>query len=152
MTAGALALVAMFMTVVAPKSVHAIVATAVQVMNTSATPVPNRDVDAAARNAKVLFCGGSGTCSTSPVPTGFIFVLDSLSVFGSDTGGPVLLSVRTGGVNFEAFIPYQSVGGFAYGSMSLPLYADPGSVITVRTYTYTGAITGNFTGHLVSTP
>jgi hypothetical protein len=42
---GAIALMALLLTLAAPKTVHGLVATLVQVANTTGNPVPNRDVD-----------------------------------------------------------------------------------------------------------
>jgi hypothetical protein len=68
MAAGALALAAMLLNFVAPRAAHALVATAVQVMNTSDAPVMTRDVDRAGSKALVLQCtaAASDTCTTPP--------------------------------------------------------------------------------------
>jgi hypothetical protein len=81
--AGTLALAAMLLNFVAPRAAHALVATAVQVMNTSDAPVMTRDVDRAGSKALVLQCtaAASDTCTTPPPPDGYTFVLDSLSIY-----------------------------------------------------------------------
>jgi hypothetical protein len=48
---GVLAIVAMTASLLAPRTTHALVAALVEVTNTPANPVPNRDVDNPARNA-----------------------------------------------------------------------------------------------------
>jgi hypothetical protein len=98
MAAGALALAAMLLDFVAPRAAHALVATAVQVMNTSATPVMIRDVDAAGLIPRVLQCtaAASDTCTTQ-TPPGYTFVLDSLTIYAEANPGrpPDALSSNT---------------------------------------------------------
>jgi hypothetical protein len=182
MAAGALALAAMLLNIVAPKAAHAIVATAVQVMNTSAAPVPNRDVDEAGRNAYTLQCATHthDNCETNPVPSGYTFVLDSFSVSvtalasipptmafiglvtpGPPPPGPGLpppYDSRFPDGDTALFIalspPTVGVGGTATATGNLTSYATASTVITLAVWPHAslGEIRGVFSGHLVSTP
>jgi len=165
MGVGALALAAMILNFVAPKAAHAIVATAVQVINTSATPVMTRDVDAAGPNAYILNCGSDGsTCATATVPVGHTFVLDSISIYGQVGGSyapPVYAVISlTGpsgyGIPFD--IPLTSLGGgLSAAAENLTAYATSGTTIQLHEYGEAAmgesfSIGGYFSGHLVSAP
>jgi hypothetical protein len=88
----AVVLVAVFLNVVAPKSVHAVVATLVQVANTSANPVPTLEQEAQSGFMVSGVCtfGGTGIsaqlCEVNSiyiVPAGRTAVLESFSGFCS---------------------------------------------------------------------
>jgi hypothetical protein len=159
MAAGALALVAMLLNLVAPNAAHALVATAVQVMNTSATPVMSRDVDVAARGALRLVCSAySSSCTTGTVPPGFTFVLDSYAVYGQAAPNTTISTYAT--LNFTGAptvylynIPLASTGGLAYmASGNLTAYVSAGAPITMGFGSTAVYVQACFTGHLVSTP
>ena len=166
MAAGALALAAMLLNFVAPNGVHAAVATLVQVVNTAATPVPNRDVDAAGRNAYILQCYNSSTgdCTTGPVPAGATFVLDSLSVYGQVTSGeqPSLVQIDFtppgSGATLAYFLPLttnQVPGYISSVTTNLTVYAAAGSVVWCGIQgggAFGRHVVAIFVGHLVSTP
>jgi hypothetical protein len=161
MAAGALALAAMLLNIVAPKAAHAIVATAVQVMNTSATPVPNRDVDAAGRNALVLSCTQTGTsiCATPQIPPNYTFVLDSINVSVLNNGYPwVAMTVVHGGATHLFYVPLSPTSGVNGGdggvvATNFTTYADSatslGFIYAPRGSSPPPAIQGIFSGHLV---
>jgi hypothetical protein len=159
MAAGALALAAMLLNFVAPRAAHALVATAVQVMNTSATPVPTRDVDAAGRNPFRLSCTGVGNCQTPPVPAGNTFVVESIFASVAGTGAWLQFNVQTpglGGVGDEsiAFAPLvQSTPSIAIAFQNISMYESAGSIVFVSGGpSVTGAIYFTLIGHLVPTP
>ncbi len=161
MAAGALALAAMLLNFVAPRAAHALVATAVQVMNTSATPVMNRDVDAAGRNPYYLQCNASSTaCWTAVVPSGYTFVLDSVSILGHP-------AVSGGGIQRCEIMPASPASDITYSVAPIYLGNDSGSysyTSNLTAYTASGSsirlwcgpqastVTGVFAGHLVSAP
>src|ERR1700683_5381739 len=71
---GAVALAGTFLSLVAPKAVHAAVAALVLVTNTSANPVPNADVNAPGEEPlQTILCSAIGnvSCPGSGQPTGF---------------------------------------------------------------------------------
>ena len=156
MAAGALALAAMFLNFVAPKSVHAAVAALVQVVNTPANPVPTQNIYEPAKNVLVLSCFGFGYCVTGNVPAGSMFVLDSVSVAEGGLGYSVILGITAGGADFGYHgIPViqNPIQAESYGTMNLTLYADPGHALTVETDTgSTNNINCIFYGHLVQYP
>jgi hypothetical protein len=102
---GGVALVAMLASMFVPKSVHALVATLVQVSNTPSNPVPNADVNKSAAQNIELFCADvavNNFCSLQPqngpqvawnVPDGMNFVITDVdivvqSIPGVSSGGP----------------------------------------------------------------
>jgi hypothetical protein len=118
---GCVVLAAVLISVLAPKATHALVATLVQISNTSASPVPNRDVHLPALAATQLqscsvtsFSGvagvGGGTCSPSfTVPAGQRFVLQQLEADctaprGNNMHGAHIDFVDGGSGNFHPFV------------------------------------------------
>ena len=157
MAAGALALAAMLLNLVAPRAAHALVATAVQVMNTSATPVMTRDVDAVGRSGYYLQCSNSAgsSCDTAVVPSGYYFVLDSIS-FSGHAAGPTGLTV----CRMELYTPplYPSymvplvpnADGFSYVTQNLTAYSAGGTFIHLQCGPSPDSVQALFAGHLVS--
>lgn len=100
MVAGAVALAGLFSVMLAPKAVHAVVATLVEVSNTPANPVPTSDVYRSAAQSVSLYCstiigtgcislpptGGSGTPYT--VPAGQTLMVTDVEIT-TPTGGGV---------------------------------------------------------------
>jgi hypothetical protein len=147
MGTGSVVLAGLILTLVAPKAVHAVVATAVQVMNTSATPVPNRDVDEPARTAYTTTCQGSPECSTF-VPSGKIFVIETISAEGG--GNTMSITYSSGGALSQILFPLTPVSGSDYvGTVSVRLYVDPSSGINCQANLHEFC---TLSGHLVSTP
>lgn len=81
---GSLVLVAMIVTLIAPKTVHAVVAAAVQIMNTSANPVPTYD---SGTRFQADVCDESGPVSTAygfcGPNTGISFVVPTVTSSGA---------------------------------------------------------------------
>ena len=151
MAAGALALAAMILNFVAPKSVHAAVATLVQVVNTTATPVPTLDVESAGRNAMVFSCDGPSICVAGPIPPSKTFVLDSISVFES---GALLemyttLTLGYGGtVNYALPLTNVPISPYAVAAFNFTAYAEGLSLLQIMD-PRASSIHAVFSGHLV---
>jgi hypothetical protein len=156
MAAGALALAAMLLNFVAPRAAHALVATAVQVMNTPATPIPNKDVDAPARSPLTLSCGGTGQCTTSAIPAGYTFVLDSYAISAVATVPSVgflhWTPPGTGVFGEQLAVALTSVSDRAVAGGNFTMYAAGGTAPYVFVEPPGAPMYGVFTGHLVSTP
>jgi hypothetical protein len=126
MGTGFVVLAALVLTLLAPRAARAIAATAVKVENTRSAPVPNQDVDIAARHPYTAECftnspsseGGQFGCNPAPAPpaSGFETVIQNVSVGISalaGTGMPVAvgLMLNTAGTQFNpalAFTPQSS--------------------------------------------
>ena len=146
---GSVVLAGLIMTLLVPKAVHAVVATAVQVMNTSATPVPNKDVDEPARTAYTATCqstANTSACATN-TPPGKIFVIETISAVVAG-GNYVQVNYYSGGALFLVFFPLTQINGTSeyVGTVSVRLYADPNTAINC------GSQLCTYSGHLVSTP
>jgi hypothetical protein len=99
MGAGALALVALLMNLVAPKAVHATVAALVQVANTPTNPVPTADLTISASQIVAVYCipgsncnavepgGGMNSQVSYTVPAGQNLVITSLEITTPSVGG-----------------------------------------------------------------
>jgi hypothetical protein len=163
---GSVALVAAFLILVAPKSAHAVVATLVQVANTSTNPVPNADVNAPGDEPfQTLICvafpAGSFPCTSGTIPESFgvptvtsdsltvkRLVVENISGFcvvgGSQTIGLVTLEFSTiansvNSINLASLAQMSTaIGatGFSHVSFPAPVYADPGSVVYVGAFNY----------------
>lgn len=66
-TLGGVLLVALLIAALAPKATRGVVASLVQVANTSANPVPNRDIDNGPRQGVTLFAQTSGNINFVPL-------------------------------------------------------------------------------------
>ena len=157
MGTGSVVLAGLILTLLAPKAVRAVVATAVQVMNTPASPVPNKDVDESARMAFTAYCERTAnstfnSCSIN-VPPGKIFVVETVSFFASGKEG--FIGYSSGGTFGKIYLPLTSIGNTYEGTSPLRLYVDPGTVIGCQS-DYNSAIDNllqcTLSGHLVSTP
>src|SRR5271156_2244190 len=109
---GTVLLAALLLVVAAPKSAHAVVATLVQVANTSADPVPILEQEAQSAFVAQGTCQVSpGACTVDtlyPVPAGKTAVLESVA-FGCLTipaGGMSSPSVQTA----NAFLTFSPPG------------------------------------------
>ena len=139
---GAAALTAGVLFLAAPRAAHAIAATLVEVMNTRATPVPNQDVDIAARHPYTATCtifaagGAFATCQPTPAPptTGFETVIQSVNMWlNQDTGTvqPIetLLGFNAGGATYQNYVPFVQQGpGVWVGSQPAAIYLDPSPI------------------------
>jgi len=148
---GAIFLLALLLAALAPKATHAVAAALVQVTNTAANPVPNKDVDEPARHPFSASCTGdfatalsfSATCNI-PVPAGEEVVLQSES-FSSTTQpsgccGPItqvlnILTTTSGGTaaQMQAVSNQNTTNGSGApehdAAYTWTLYADPGTDI-----------------------
>jgi hypothetical protein len=153
---GSVLLAGFILTLLAPKALHAVVATLVQVVNTTANPVPNTDVNAPGEEAfQTQICSAAGTgyaCSSDPdnfvVPASTLdgagvkrLVLTTVTGYCNRNSSTDVLeaqiTVFAGGTSINYFSPFQpnpTDPGFDLRIMGpAPLYADPGSSISVFT-------------------
>ena len=113
---GGFALAALLLTMLAPKAAHAVVATLVQVANTSANPVPNLDTERAARIpyqsfVTVTTCSGLNWSyfSFTDAPSGYRLVVENVSgyfyVVSGTTVPPVGRLINSGALKGVWGIP-----------------------------------------------
>jgi hypothetical protein len=176
MVAGAGALAGILAIALAPKAAHALVATLVQVANTTANPVPNKDVDNPDRATAVdQFCIVTGTagspgfeCDTTAfftVPAGQRLVLEQLEAACTTPEGNSLyggdIEFSEGGNStlhpFALGSPATHAGVTSYVlNQQVRYYVDAGSPIFFQLgSTDTSGSTNctfQFNGHLISYP
>lgn len=109
---GAVLLAGLVFTLLAPKAAHAIAATLVQVTNTSANPVPNKDVDQQGRLLYQYYSNctsTNGTCTiTYPaVPAGQRLIIQHVSAIVETPSATTLNVVQFRGGGVYEFLPYQ---------------------------------------------
>lgn len=162
---GGIVLAALLIAALAPKATHALVAALVQVANTSANPVPNRDVDNPARDTfQATFassCTGSGFTLTSctgltvPATNGSgepisMFVIEYASGGCSSSGANqvILFNYSLADINShlsfsDGFVDSSTSGNFlqyfvansAGFAEQTRLYAAPGTTISALSST-----------------
>jgi hypothetical protein len=157
----------------APKTAHALVATLVHVENTTAQPVPTRDVDNPAYEpfvgrlcaGVVVNCGGLGTSFVVPttdansIPVRRLVIeyysTECMGVTPSEIPRNALL-VLTGGQQNAFYIgPLQqssnATDSFYYSNQQTRIYAEPGSNVLFDFFNDGGSPTCNVTvtGYLV---
>jgi hypothetical protein len=170
---GVVAFMAVLFSLAAPKVVHGIVATLVQVANTSANPVPNADInDPDLATIEVQSCqgrpqiAGLGSFDCGPnfmVPAGKRFVINRLEAdcytLPGNTFSGSYLGLTEGGSPTQHYfaVNTQENGGREY-ILNQPVryYADPGSYIVFVAYTSdtSGGTYCNFQadGYLINYP
>jgi hypothetical protein len=144
MVVGCVLLTGLTLTLFAPKTVHALAAALVQIANTRSNPVPNQDVDIAARHPYTATCyvyangGAFATCQPMPAPptTGYETVIQNVNISLNQDGGNVQpfvteLSYSTSGSSFQFFVPLltqtqgTAAGGEWIGNQPSAIYLDP---------------------------
>jgi hypothetical protein len=147
MVAGAVALAGMLSILLTPKAMHAVVSTLVTVVNTSANPALNQDVDNPGRAPFTAQCSANGpasalstpTCSIS-APTGKRIVIENISgevFFNSGRLSSVAVDSIANGTGARQYVVPTDTGveygGFGTSTFNTPtrLYADPGSTLTI---------------------
>jgi len=129
---------------VAPKAVHAAAAALVEITNTRSNPVPNQDVDIAARHPFTATCyvyangGAFASCQPTPAPpaTGYETVIQNVNVSVNQDSGSVQpfvteLEYNTAGAEFQFFVPLftqtqgTSAGGEWVGNQPSAIYLSP---------------------------
>lgn len=172
MFVGFVVLAAIFISVLAPKATHALVATLVQVSNTPSSPVPNKDVDSAAHATVVplgcfaspqpfdggVFCTlGVGGGSAYTVPAGQRLVIEQLSAFcqTNSNGGIPFIEFNLTEAGTQVIVPLAltSNQNDEFVTQAVRYYADPGTTIG-STAAGDAATFCNFyaNGYLVSYP
>jgi hypothetical protein len=158
---------------VAPNTVHALAAALVQVTNTRSTPVPNQDVDIAARHPFTASCNvfGNGgaflVCYPTPAPptSGYETVIQNVNVgLNRDTGNanPTVaqLNYSTAGGSYTSYVPMVAQGQGPdewVGNQTTAIYLDPAGYnpLQCSTLFYSGAsatLTCTVTGYTVALP
>jgi hypothetical protein len=143
MVAGAVALAAIFGALLAPKAAHGIVATLVQVVNTSANPVPTLATDALRSFGVTGSCSlfGTSECLIRPiytVPAGEIAVIES-------TSGRCFFNA--GNLN-EALLEFQN----ATNTVDMVLERTKGNAGNGAVETWTHSVKGYAFGGSAGTP
>lgn len=162
MGTGAVVLAGFILALLAPKAVQAVVATAVLIENTPATPVPNKNVDEPARNSLSLTCtsGGNLTCNTAVVPAGNVFVAEHLFAYAPSITGTVgdLMIFYTDPTTNPIYTGFQlqkdAVGVWTVNQNLTGWYIGPVSNVLVGAsgnFSTPGAVV-TISGHLVPTP
>jgi hypothetical protein len=131
------ALLAMLFAVAAPKAVHAIVATLVQVTNTSANPVPTVATDNPALQPFAHTYGVYGPLDhTFQVPAAKTLVIEQVEVSCFQIVLPsVVVGVTTGGVqNYTTLFPAPAPGDNTNWGLTqmVRFYADGGTTVTFQ--------------------
>jgi hypothetical protein len=170
MVVGCVLLTGLTLTLFAPKTVHALAAALVQVANTRSNPVPNQDVDIAARHPYTATCyiyangGAFATCQPTPAPpaTGFETVIQNVNVSLNQDSGSVQpfvteLIYGTSGSSFQFFVPLVAQGqGEWVGNQPTAIYLDPSAYSPLQCASlYTNGyatLTCTVTGYTVSLP
>jgi hypothetical protein len=144
---GTVVVIAAVVALVTPKTAHAIVATAVQVVNTAASPIP---VDSDGRNVvhlsyyETMPAGTTYSAGTSGfgnplsgyiVPAGKRLVIDSVSIFAYPPVGQNVFAYFWNGQNYTG-LPAISQGTFSvydYFQNAIPVrdYVEPGGQYSV---------------------
>jgi hypothetical protein len=150
LVAGALLLAGIVALILTPKAVHAVTAILVQVMNTPANPVPNRDVDRAADEPfAVTLCNGSTNFNCffqEPSPEPSSFVVPSTTTDGK-TVQEVVIEYIDGQCNA---LPSSVQGIYLYGGAFKNFVQ--GTAVNFPHFIPTVANTGTFPGVSWSTP
>jgi hypothetical protein len=122
MAVGAVVLAAMLLSVMAPKAVHAVAATMVQMVNTTSEPVPSEDIyRLPARNVQLVCNASANACAIAEqngtfdastpwkVPSGMDFIVTDVEISTFGTG-----SSTTSSFNLEWTPPSGKLTGFGW--------------------------------------
>jgi hypothetical protein len=162
MIAGAFALVAMLLTLAAPKRVHAAVATLVQVANTIGNPAITQDTSKTASQIVNLRCaawsGHNGYCEriingtgTFQVPSGQTLVVTSIVITPPDAASGEqdvtliegALEIHTLRVTNEATTQFVYPSGILYLSGANVIVTSDASMVSSATLYLNGYLTTN---------
>jgi hypothetical protein len=155
---GTVVVIAVIAAVVTPKTAHAIIATAVQVVNGPANPVPTTMTDNPALHPFLNYQIGSNPLFSFQVPASNTLVIEEFSmtcIEGSNTFPQTdfRLFVTTGGNSAQYTFAPAMLPGELIATQQLRVYADPGTTVTIGTGA--GVANGSncasaVSGHLVS--
>jgi hypothetical protein len=163
MVVGAVVLAAILLSVMAPKAVHAVTATMVQVVNTTSSPVPSEDIyrlparniqlvcNASVNNCAIAEQNGTFDASTPwKVPSGMDFIITDIEITTDGTGSTIqtvfnLEWTPTGGkltgfgwqvLNNGVTAEYQFTNGIVLltGSTPTPVFGASVNFTTIRGY------------------
>lgn len=155
MGTGSLVLAGLLLTLLVPKAAHAIAATLVQVANTSANPIPNRDQDNPAQQpfqwlTQPAARNGQTRAETDfTVPIGKRLVLEYISAEIPEGSGNVTVETTVGG-NLAAW--YFIQGSSTRGFFPTRIYADPGTSVQVIVQGSNTQADVELSGHFVNIP
>jgi hypothetical protein len=146
---GAVVLAGLTLSMLAPKAAHAIAATAVQLMNTTADPVPV-DEDNFVRHAVTLQCAGDNQfCMTNGIPSGR-FVGDFVYIYSTNPSGTPndvasLSTTSIGGQDEPIMIPLTPNAKGTLSTAVMPIKMYIGSLSNIQVDCgYNPDIPGNF--------
>jgi hypothetical protein len=159
MGACSLVLAALALVMIAPKAAHAVTAALVQVVNTSANPVPNRDQDNPAQQP-FQFLAQPDTVGTGQtqaetditVPAGKRLVLEYVSAGIAAGNGQVAVETVAGGSLAAWYFIAQPSPVFTRGFFPTRIYADPGSTVSVHVFGANTQADVELSGHYVNIP
>jgi hypothetical protein len=162
------------LTLATSHKVRAAVSALVTVTNTRSTPVPNQDVDNAARHPYTATCyiyasgGAFATCQPTPAPptTGYETVIQNVNVALNQDSGNVQpfvtdLDYSTASANFQFYIPLLTQaqgasGGEWIGNQPSAIYLDPSSYNPLQCASFwtngSATFTCTVSGYTVSLP
>jgi hypothetical protein len=147
---GALVMAGLILALLAPKAAHAIAATAVHVMNTSASPVPNQNVDEPGRHPFSLLANENCCSNAWTVPAGQRYVIEeyyarcvvnntnTMTEVYVQAGTPALNNIQTASAPAHFDGAAGNTASYWNASGTTRLYAEPGQFI------YVGASDGVF--------
>jgi hypothetical protein len=138
-------LAGLILTLLAPKAAHAIVATAVSVVNTSSNPLPVSSIDGPGRvpfmESVSSVCNELPYCSsafTTPVPAGHRVVITYLSGSMRFATPPTYVAVALDATlpsSIVAFnVPVLNGAGVTYFGAPVTYYFDAGQIPSVNSY------------------
>jgi hypothetical protein len=171
-TLGGVLLVALLIAALAPQAARGVAAALVQITNTTANPVPNRDVDNGPRQAVTLLASGTDTNNIAfeqqnanglvyVVPAGKRLVVEFISGrFTTPAGGHILSSIifgnnANGDIADELSPNLVTAGNFNVFMISQPMraYYDAGTslrvVVVLTSGTFAASPTFTLHGYLV---
>jgi hypothetical protein len=145
--------------VVTPRAAHAITAALVQVVNTSANPIPNRDQDNPAQQPFQFLAQpdtrGTGTNRAETdinVPAGKRLVIEYVSAGIAAGNGSVSVETTAGGSQAAWYFIDQAAPVFTRGFFPTRIYADPGSTVSVTVFGANTQADVELSGHYVNIP
>jgi hypothetical protein len=159
MGAGGVVAAAFILTILAPRAAHAVAAALVQVTNTSANPIPNRDQDNPAQQPFQLLAqpdtrgtGSNQQATFVNVPAGKRLVIEYVSAAIAAGSGRVTLETTAGGTLAAWYFLPQPVGPGTRVFLPTRIYADPGSLALVIVDGANTQADVELSGHFVNVP
>ena len=135
---GTVVVIAVIAALVTPKTAHALVATMVQVVNTSTSPVPTKRVDNPAQQPFQFFVTGGNPFFEFQVPPGKTLVMEQIGMNCFEPAANLFatdyrVSTTAGGVFGQFLFPSTTFGNDVLMNQMTRIYADGGSIVTLGT-------------------